>query len=305
MSRFNYMEASGEICSIKSILESGGKSSAHRVEPVALNRLGDVTIEKFRVPAGDDHPCISYPKHSIFIPLSGEFVHKYRSTNGNVERTITRNGNIGIIPANLLHAGCTATGGEFFGIQLDQSLLAKVADEGFHADKIELKPSFAVNNPQIEHIGLAMLAETEAGNPSGRIYFDSAATMLAVQLLKNYAVKAPAIHDYNGGLPKYKFRRAVEYIDAHLDGELALAEIADAAEMSPFHFARLFKQTAGVAPHAFVLNRRLERAKQLLLNREKPVTDIAFDLGFSSHSHFTTFFRKHTGVTPRDFRESV
>lgn len=153
---------------------------------------------------------------------------------------------------------------------------------------------------------MALLAEAEAGNPAGRLYIDSAATMmLAVQLVKNYAVEAPVFRQYKGGLPKHKFRRAVEYIDAHLDGELALPEIAETVEMRPFHFARLFKQTAGVAPHAFVLNRRLEKAKQMLVNRGKSVTEIAFDSGFSSHSHFTAFFRRHTGATPSGYRESL
>lgn len=296
---------SGEICSVNNAAQSGEVLNARSLVPVAVREFGEISLEKFRVGAGEEFPCHSYPRHSIFIPLNGAFVHKHRALNGSLERTITSNGSIGIIPANLRYAGCSASGGEFFGIRFGQSLLAKVAREQIYADKIELKPSFAVSNPQIEYIGLAMLAEAEAGNPAGRIYFDSATTMLAVQVLKNYAVTAPVFSDYNGGLPKYKFRRAVEYIDANLDGELALAEIAEAVEMSPFHFARLFKQTAGIAPHAFVLNRRLERAKQLLANPGKSVTEIAFDLGFSSHSHFSTFFRKHTNLTPREFRESV
>ncbi|MDQ4120287.1 MAG: hypothetical protein M3209_02325 [Acidobacteriota bacterium] len=115
-----------EIRSIKNVSEGKGNSNARRVAPAILRQFGDVTIEKFRVPAGDVHPCIRYPKHSIYILSSGgSFVHKHRSANGSNERTVILNDSIWIIPANLLHPGCSASGGEFFGIQFDQSVLAR------------------------------------------------------------------------------------------------------------------------------------------------------------------------------------
>ena len=97
-------------------------------------------------------------------------------------------------------------------------------------------------------------------------------------------------------------RRAIEYIDDNLRGELTLAAIAEAVALSPGHFAHAFRQATGVAPHRYVLERRVERAKMLLRQSDMPITEIAERVGCSSHSHFSVLFHRITGLTPRQFR---
>jgi len=91
-------------------------------------------------------------------------------------------------------------------------------------------------------------------------------------------------------------------IDANLRDDMALSELARVVSMSPGHFSHLFRQTVGVPPHRFVLERRIERAKALLRDTELPITEIAQRVGCASHSHLTVMFHRDTGVTPRDFR---
>jgi len=87
--------------------------------------------------------------------------------------------------------------------------------------------------------------------------------------------------------------------------EIALEEIAGAAYLSEYHFARLFKQIAGVTPHVYLANLRLDRARKLLAETTLSISEIASTVGYQSQSHFTKVFKSITGVTPRAYRESA
>jgi AraC family transcriptional regulator len=110
------------------------------------------------------------------------------------------------------------------------------------------------------------------------------------------------MQSYSGGMPKYKLRRALDYISDRLGGELRVAEIAEAVNFSPYHFTRLFKQATGLAPHQYIMQKRIEMAKKLLVETELSIARVALDTGFQSQSRFTTLFRQFTGTTPRAYR---
>ncbi len=97
-------------------------------------------------------------------------------------------------------------------------------------------------------------------------------------------------------------RRAVTFIDGHLSEKLDVEAIARAADLSPFHFSRVFKTAYQMSLHKFVLERRLERARQLLLESDLPISSVALETGFSSQSHLTTAFGQRFGVPPAQFR---
>ena len=104
-----------------------------------------------------------------------------------------------------------------------------------------------------------------------------------------------------GGLPWSRFRRVAEHVQANLAGELRLAELSAAVHMSPYYFARLFKKSTGVSPRQFVIRRRIEAATILLADPQAPIGEVARAAGFRSQSHFTTTFRRVTGVTPGNY----
>jgi AraC-like DNA-binding protein len=106
------------------------------------------------------------------------------------------------------------------------------------------------------------------------------------------------------GLAAYTLRRAIEYLDSHIADSISLDELARVVQMSPFHLCRMFKRSTGVAPHQWILRRRIEIAKQLIDEPRHSLTDIAYRLGFSSQAHFTTAFRRRTGTTPKQWRLS-
>jgi AraC family transcriptional regulator len=96
-------------------------------------------------------------------------------------------------------------------------------------------------------------------------------------------------------------RRVLEYIEAHLEQDLLLRDLAKVADLSPYHFARTFKRSVGSSPHRYVLRRRIERAKYHLAAGELSLAAVALACGFGSQSHFTAHFRAATGLTPRQF----
>jgi AraC family transcriptional regulator len=107
------------------------------------------------------------------------------------------------------------------------------------------------------------------------------------------------------GLVDRRIRRAIELMHAHLDHELPLEEIAAAAYLSPFHFARLFKKLTGASPHAYLASLRATRAQTLLAETDLSISEVSTRVGYSSSSHFTKAFRQATGLTPRAFRKAV
>jgi AraC family transcriptional regulator len=108
-----------------------------------------------------------------------------------------------------------------------------------------------------------------------------------------------------GGLTGWRCRRVIEFIEAHLADELRLAALAAVVDLSPYYFARAFKQSFGVPPHRYHMTRRIERAKLLLAEPTASVTTISVQLGFADTSSFSTTFRRLTGQPPSRYRRAI
>jgi AraC family transcriptional regulator len=128
-----------------------------------------------------------------------------------------------------------------------------------------------------------------------------------IHLLRRYANvrRAESLELSRVGLVDRRIRRAVELMHAHLERDLQLGELARAAHLSPFHFARLFKKLTGATPHAYLAALRAERAQTLLAETDLSVTEVGARVGYASSSHFAKAFRLATGLTPRAFRNAV
>ena len=105
-----------------------------------------------------------------------------------------------------------------------------------------------------------------------------------------------------GGLPAWRVRRVAEHIDRNLDKPLPLTELAAVVYMSRFHFARLFRRSTGHPPHRFVIRQRIARAREFLARPELTIAEISRRVGFRTPNHFTTMFRRVSGVTPSGYR---
>lgn len=111
------------------------------------------------------------------------------------------------------------------------------------------------------------------------------------------------IFERRGGLPPARLRHVKDYIHSHLDENLSLRKLAELAQMSPYHFGRLFKQSTGLSPHQYVLRQRIAKGRELLGDEHLSIAEISSQLGFASQSHFTTVFRNLAGTTPNHYRQ--
>lgn len=188
-------------------------------------------------------------------------------------------------------------------LSLDPALLAGVAAEaGLNPDRVEIVPAIGVRDPRFEQIAFDFLSELRSGGLGGRVYAESLATMLAVQLLRQQSSpKLPA--ERPGRLSPLQLRHAADYVEEHLGDDLSLAALAGAVGLSPYHFARLFRESTGLSPHRYVIRRRVERAKLLLKGTDLSTAAIAAAVGLASGSHLATHFRRLIGVSPHDFRD--
>jgi len=145
-------------------------------------------------------------------------------------------------------------------------------------------------------------AERVAGFPSGRLFLDSVEQALAVALVNGYAVRHGSVQTHRGGLGSARLRRIKEFVDAKIEDELTLCEMAQAVELSAAHFSRMFRKSTGETPHQFLLRQRLERAKMMLRSADGRVMDVAVACGFKSQQHFAQVFRHVCGVSPTGYR---
>jgi AraC family transcriptional regulator len=160
-----------------------------------------------------------------------------------------------------------------------------------------------LRDPQLEHILWALLAELEADEPLGRLYADSLGLALGAHLLRRYApVVAPPSQN---GLTKRRLARVTEYIREHLSHDLSLTELAGIAALSPSHFKSLFKQSVGMPVHQYVIERRVERATELLIAGTLPPSEVALQAGFANQSHMARCMRRLTGLTPSALMRDV
>jgi len=118
-----------------------------------------------------------------------------------------------------------------------------------------------------------------------------------ISLLHEIPVVEPPV-PIRGGLPPARAQKICEYINSNLDKNISLESLAAIAGLSMHHFARAFKQTIGMPPHCYVLQRRIEHAQQMLRNTQLPLSEIALSAGFSDQSHLARHFRRMTGTSP-------
>jgi AraC family transcriptional regulator len=191
-------------------------------------------------------------------------------------------------------------------LHLEPDFVKKAAEgAGLNPDKVEIITSLESRSPLIESMARMAFDELQRGDnaTATNLYADSLANLLAVQLLREYSShRLPPEKRYVNGLTNRKLALVLDLIESDLAEDLSLKVLAGAAGLSEYHFLRMFKQSTGYTPHQYVINQRLERARELLKKTNMSITEIAYLLGFSTPAHFTHHFRRKTGITPSDLR---
>ena len=194
---------------------------------------------------------------------------------------------------------------EILQVYLRQSIYACAVGEMYGCDPsgAELVPRFAIQDPLLEQLALAIVTALRDGTAEDGLYIDTLAQMMAVHLARGHSTRSRAIRPARTeSLSSWRIRRLMEYIEEHLDGDLSLEAMAGQVDISPLYLARAFKSAVGQPPHRYVLTRRIERAKELLRNSQMPIVEVALISGFSSQSHLSHWFLRCVGVSPAAYR---
>jgi AraC family transcriptional regulator len=185
-------------------------------------------------------------------------------------------------------------------LALPPSLLDTVAEEqGFDSRRVEIRNRFQIRDAQLENICWALKAELESNYPSGRLYTDSLAVSVASRLVSTHSSVAQCAAVQNGGLGGRRLKQTLAYIEDNLCEDLSLSSIASITGVSASHFKTLFRESAGVPLHQYVIQRRIERAKDLLMQDKLSIAEIALATGFSHQSHLARHMRRSVGLSPR------
>jgi AraC family transcriptional regulator len=240
--------------------------------------------------------------HKIDISLSGNLTVEKFSSCGNRIVKKREKGNLCITPSGQTIGAFWNKTIDNMGILLEPDFVIQTAVENRFSGNFEFGEIFKAGDVLIQQIGLTLLEESKNDSPSGKLYTDSLIQTLTLHLLKNYT-SANSVQEIHGGISGYKLRRVQEFIRANLEEDLSLAEIAEVADLSQYHFARSFRKTTGQTPQQYLMQQRIERAKELLAKNDLPIVEISLQTGFKNQSHFTTLFRKFTKLTPKLWRE--
>ena len=166
-------------------------------------------------------------------------------------------------------------------------------------------PALPAHDPLLHHVALLLQTAMDAESTVGELYAEALAEALVSHFLRRYAAAQPAQCAVSGGLAPYRLQRTLAYIHSHLAQTLSLPMLAAVAQISPTHFAHLFKHATGLAPHQYVSRCRIERAKRLLADTDLPLIEIGPQVGCADQSHFTALFRRHVTMTPKTYRNTT
>jgi AraC family transcriptional regulator len=170
---------------------------------------------------------------------------------------------------------------------------------------LDCRRAAAVNDATIAKLGSTILPALQHPQQANRLFVDQISQAIGIHVASTFGGMRPASRPVRGGLAPWQERRAMEILSANLDGDVPLKDVARECRLSVSHFSRAFSRTIGVAPHRWLLTRRVEVAKEKLRDRRMSLSDVALACGFADQSHLTRVFTGMVGVSPGAWRRGA
>jgi AraC family transcriptional regulator len=161
-----------------------------------------------------------------------------------------------------------------------------------------------IPDPTVERLAWTLLGAENIGGSVGQLYADCIGIAIIARLLSAAPANAPGDGPKVSPLPRWRLKRAMDYVEAHLADPVSLADLASATGLTRMHFAAQFRAATGLRPHEYLLRRRVERAQEMFAGGAVSVVDVALSVGFQTQSHFTTVFKRFTGHTPHAWHKA-
>jgi AraC family transcriptional regulator len=241
-------------------------------------------------------------KHYVAIHV-GRSVFMSCHRGGFSHRGVGIHGDIDIIPSGTPCVWEPKETDTALTLGISPRLVAFAAKEsGTYSERLEILNRFQIRDQRIEHIGWALKAEMEAGNPAGAVFNESAAMALASCLVRSHGSIARTAHGPSPTLAGRKLRNVLSYIEDNLDRNVSLEELAGVAGLSASHFKASFRRSMGTPVHQYLIRRRVERATVLLRDGALSIVEIAQATGFAHSSHLASHMRRLLGCSPKSIR---
>ena len=264
-------------------------------------RKGEAAVVQIKSDAPMAKPLMDQPRESAFIVAV--------SLYDDVDRDMW----IGNRPlANLppcsdwrgsVHARCRRS---LHSIQFrfSRTSLDEIADDAGMPRVIDLHihTGIAADDFVIRNLGQSLLPAFEQPEHVNRLFIDHVLFAVGAHLVQAYGGTKARSLPVRGGLAPWQERRAKDYLDANLDGDVSVTMLAEACGLSSTHFSRAFHRTTGASPHQWLLQRRIDKARRLLRDPDAPLADVALNCGFANQSHFTRVFTRLIGISPGQWR---
>jgi AraC family transcriptional regulator len=214
-------------------------------------------------------------------------------------------GSLSLVPAGMCPLIRAETEFDLVVCALDSGLVNALDSELERRPEGELRLQANLQDPAAQQLMKLLIADANEGYTTERLYTEYLTQALAVRMLfLGESTKPQPNNRGTSGLPRHVLRRIIERMRS-FSCDLSLQALANESGYSRVHFVRMFRAATGYSPHNYLLNLRLERARELLKNPSLSLIDIALDCGFSSHSHMSRLFHKSVGVTPSAYRRSL
>lgn len=241
--------------------------------------------------------------HFVSIHLGGA-KRLHRRGEGHSQSRDVADCAYSVIPAGSAFSWTTEGPVDFAHIYFAPSTLDHVIAEAFDRDPSRITFGDALGEEDLLTGSLALaLIDELSGDDANRAYLDDLMHLLLCRMLRLHA----NVHDITDrarhALAPFRLRRAFEFIEENIAAPIGVTEMATASGVSPYHFSRAFRQTTGRPPYAYLLDRRIAKAKALLAESDASLTTIARQCGFTSLSQFSRMLRRDTGITPTRFRD--
>jgi AraC family transcriptional regulator len=243
----------------------------------------------------DSIPLESIGDHRIIVHLSPATRSYCRETGGQFLRKI---GDIDLVPSGTIGGFVAETPYQSLEIRLAPGILDHVAAKTGRITSARLKARHLLRNDRIVLLGRALESDVKAGSPSGPLFAENVGMALAVELL-SLADDPP---NQAARLSSAQLQRVLTYIDAHLGDPLTVDVLSREAGVSSSHLRTWFKVAMGATVHRYVLRRRLEYARALLIENDRKLSDVALEAGFSHQSHLAKWMRRELGQSPARLR---
>lgn len=246
----------------------------------------------------------AFADHALGLYVSGR--HRIRrEMAGRPVEGWSDPGTMNLTPAHVEAAWQASGPSRAIVLLIPDAFVSRVISEHWDADprNVEIIPRFLSYDPVIQAVATRLALEAQSGAAPERLYAESACEFLAHHLIHCYSTLSEPPPRASGGLPARRLKLILDHIEDNLARPIALRHLSELAGISTRHFERAFRQAIGAPPHAYVLRKRVARAQHLLLGKlGLTIDEIASRAGFSSSSHLSSIFRRHTGCTPTEFR---